>query len=338
MSAAQPAVLRCLLAALLWVAAGPAWAAELSAPLVLEATIPLPNTGGRIDHMAVDLRRGRLFVAELGNGALDVVDIAGRRVVHRVSGLKDPQGVGYSPGADIVSVASAGDGSVRLLRGEDLSPAGVINLGDDADNVRVDLRSGQVFVGYGSGGLAIVDPATRSIVSRAQLPAHPEGFEIDPARRRAYVNVPDARQIAVVDLGTGQQTAAWQAPGLRSNYPMALDETRIVLATVFWRPARLVLLDTGSGAVTANLETCGDADDVFFDSRRHRIYVSCGAGSVDVFQAGAGGYSRLDRVATGSGARTSLFVPELDRLFVAARAGFLGLGPGAAILVLRPQP
>ena len=152
MSAAQPAVLRCLLAALLWVAAGPAWAAELSAPLVLEATIPLPNTGGRIDHMAVDLRRGRLFVAELGNGALDVVDIAGRRVVHRVSGLKDPQGVGYSPGADIVSVASAGDGSVRLLRGEDLSPAGVINLGDDADNVRVDLRSGQVFVGYAAGG------------------------------------------------------------------------------------------------------------------------------------------------------------------------------------------
>ena len=43
-------------------------------PLVLEATIPLENTGGRIDHMAVDLRRQRLFVAELGNGTVDVVD------------------------------------------------------------------------------------------------------------------------------------------------------------------------------------------------------------------------------------------------------------------------
>jgi len=336
MSAAQAAVLRCLVATLLWVAPGQAWAAKLSPPLVLEATILLPRTGGRIDHMAVDLRRGRLFVAELGNGTLDVIDIAGRRVIRRVSGLKDPQGVGYSLAADVVSVASAGDGSVRLFRGEDLSPAGVIDLGSDADNVRVDPGSGQVFVGYGKGGLAIVDPVSRSIVSRAKLPAHPEGFGIDPAARRAYVNVPDAHQIAVVDLGTGRQTAAWQTPGLRESYPMALDETQDVLATAFWDPARLVLLDTANGAVKANVGTCSDADDVFFDVKRRRIYVSCGEGLVDVLQGDAAGYHALARIPTRSGARTSLFVPELDRLFVAARAGLLG--SDAALLVFRPGP
>ena len=336
MSLARPAVLRRLLAALLWVASGQAWAADFPPPLVLEATILLPHTGGRIDHMAVDLRRGRLFVAELGNGTLDVIDIAGRRVIRRVSGLKDPQGVGYSPAADVVSVASAGDGSVRLFRGEDLSPAGVIDLGDDADNVRVDARSGQVFVGYGKGGLAVIDPVSRSVVSRAKLPAHPEGFGIEAAARRAYVNVPDAHQIAVIDLGTGRQTATWQVPGLRSNYPMALDETQGVLATAFWNPARLVLLDTASGAVKASVETCGDADDVFFDAGRRRIYVSCGEGVVDVLQGDAAGYHPLARIPTRSGARTSLFVPELDRLFVAARAGLLG--PDAALLVFRPGP
>ena len=336
LSVTRPTVLRHLLAALLWVASGQTWAVDLPPPLVLEATISLPHTGGRIDHMAVDLRRGRLFVAELGNGTLDVIDIAGRRVIQRVSGLKDPQGVGYSPAADIVSVASAGDGSVRLFRGEDLSPVGVIDLGDDADNVRVDPRSGQVFVGYGKGGLAVIDPASRSIVSRAKLPAHPEGFGIDAAARRAYVNVPDAHQVAVVDLGTGRQTAAWQVPGLRSSYPMALDETRGVLATAFWDPARLVLLDTDSGAAKASVETCGDADDVFFDVRRRRIYVSCGEGVVGVLQGDAAGYHPLARIPTHSGARTSLFVPELDRLFVAARAGLLG--SDAALLVFRPGP
>lgn len=295
----------------------------------------MPHTGGRIDHMAVGLRRGRLFVAELGNGTLDVIDIAGRRVVRRVSGFKDPQGVGYSPAADVISVASAGDGSVRLFRGEDLSPVGVIDLGDDADNVRVDPRSGQVFVGYGKGGLAVVDPVSRSVVSRAKLPAHPEGFGIDAAAHRAYVNVPDAHQIAVVGLGTGRQTATWQVPGLRSSYPMALDETQGVLATGFWDPARLVLLDTANGAVKASIETCGDADDVFFDAKRHRIYVSCGEGVVDVVQQDAEGSRPLARVITSSGARTSLFVPELDRLFVAARAGVSG--SHAAILVLRPE-
>jgi DNA-binding beta-propeller fold protein YncE len=336
MSAAQPAVLRCLLATLLWVAPGQAWAAELSPPLVLEATILLPHTGGRIDHMAVDLRRGRLFVAELGNGTLDVIDIAGRRVVQRVSGFKDPQGVGYSPPADVVSVASAGDGSIRLFRGEDLSPTGVIDLGDDADNVRVDPRSGQVFVGYGKGGLAVVDPVSRSVVSRVKLPAHPEGFGIDPAAHRAYVNVPDAHEIAVLDLEAGRQTATWQVPGLRASYPMALDETHDLLAIAFWDPARLVLLDTTSGAVKANTETCGDADDVFFDAKRRRIYVSCGEGLVDVLQGDAAGYHALAHIPTRSGARTSLFVPELDRLFVAARAGLLG--SDAALLVFRPGP
>src|SRR3954467_11684233 len=110
----------CLLAPL------PGAAQEASPPLVLETTIPLPDTGGRIDHLAVDLRRGRLFVAELGNGTVDMVDLAARRVVHRLQGLKEPQGVGYSPAADMIAVASAGDGSVRLFRGEDFAPAAVI--------------------------------------------------------------------------------------------------------------------------------------------------------------------------------------------------------------------
>ena len=60
----------------LWVLPGEVRSAEPGPPLVLERTIPLPGVSGRIDHMAVDLRRGRLFVAELGNGTIDVVDLA----------------------------------------------------------------------------------------------------------------------------------------------------------------------------------------------------------------------------------------------------------------------
>jgi len=200
----------------------------------------------------------------------------------------------------------------------------------------VDSRSGQVFVGYGKGGLAVVDPVSRSVVSRTKLPAHPEGFELDPAGHRAYVNVPDAHEIAVVDLEAGRQTATWQVPGLRASYPMALDENQGLLATAFWDPARLVLLDAASGAVKASSEICGDADDVFFDAKRRRIYVSCGEGLVDVLQGDAAGYHPLAHIPTHSGARTSLFVPELDRLFVAARAGLLG--SDAALLVFRPGP
>jgi hypothetical protein len=241
-----------------------------------------------------------------------------------------------TPAADIIAVANAGDGSVRLYKGEDFSSTGKVDLGDDADNVRVDTRSGRFPVGYGSGGLATLDPISSTVIARAALPAHPEGFRVDTDGRRALVNVPDTGQIAVVDLVAGKQTAAWRVPGLRANFPMAWDEAHGLLAVVYRSPARLVLLDSGSGSVKATVETCGDADDVFFDLQRQRIYISCGSGSVDVFQADAAGYRHAGRIATRSGARTSLFVPEIDRLFVAARAS--PLGSEAMLLVFRPVP
>ena len=211
----------------------------------------------------------------------------------------------------------------------------MVGLGSDADNVRLDVQTGRLVMGYGSGGLAVLDPSTRSVAGNAKLAAHPEGFQLDPSTQRAFVNVPDAGQIAVVDLAAGKQVASWRVPGLTANFPMALDHAASVLAAVFRSPPQLVLLDTKTGAVTAELPTCGDADDVFFDAKRHRIYVSCGEGAVDVMQQDAEGTHPLARVKTSSGARTSLFVPELDRLFVAARAGVLR--PHAAVLVLRPE-
>jgi DNA-binding beta-propeller fold protein YncE len=287
--------------------------------------------------MAVDLGRKHLFVAELGNDTVDVIDLASGKTMHRIEGLKEPQGIGYAPKPDVLAIANAGDGSVRLFRGSDFVPLGTVALGDDADNIRLDPNTGQFVVGYGAGGLAILDPASGAVVARAKLSAHPESFQLDPATRRAFVNVPNAHEIAVVDLAAGRQAASWPVGDLRANFPMARDAGRAFLAVVFRDPARLVLLDAASGTVKASIKTCSDADDVFVDAKRRRIYVSCGEGSVDVLQQEAGGYKPIDRIKTASGARTSLFVPELDRLFVAARAGFFGLGSDAAILVLRPD-
>ena len=327
-----------VLAALSCLLPGPARAADPVPPLlVLERTIPLPGVSGRIDHMAVDLGRGRLFVAELGNGSVEAIDLAAGKPIHRIISVREPQGVGFVPDADLLAVASAGDGSVRLFRGGDMQPAGKVELRDDADNIRLDPRTKHLVVGYGSGGLAVLDPAAASMLRMAKLPAHPEGFQVDPEAGRAYVNLPDARQVAVVDLATGSPVASWPLPaGGRGNFPMALDGTRTVLAIVTRSPARLIMLDTRTGGVTASLPTCGDADDVFFDAKRHRLYVSCGDGEVDVVQQDGAGYHPLARIPTQSGARTSLFVPELDRLFVAARAGLLGSDAG--ILVFRPTP
>jgi YVTN family beta-propeller protein len=105
-----------------------------AAPLQLEAKIPLGNVRGRIDHMAVDLKRQRLFVAELGNDTVGVVDLVNRKLLQTIAGLKEPQGVGYEPSTDTLYVANAGDGSVRLFEGNEYKPKGRIELGNDADN------------------------------------------------------------------------------------------------------------------------------------------------------------------------------------------------------------
>ena len=150
-----------------FLAASLVWSATVTAqpaatPLVLETKIPLGQVSGRIDHLGIDVKRQRLFVAELGNNSLGVVDLAAGKVLRTISGLSEPQGVAYVPFADSVFVANAGDGSVHVLRGDDLAPIGRIELGEDADNVRVDTRRNRVLVGYGKGALAVIDPATRT--------------------------------------------------------------------------------------------------------------------------------------------------------------------------------
>ncbi len=310
-----------------------AWAAE-SAPLELESKIALGKVSGRIDHLAVDLERQRLFVAELGNDSLGVVDLKNMTLLRRIKGLREPQGVGYVAATDTVYVANAKDGSVVLFRGAALAPAGRIDLKDDADNIRIDTEANRVYVGYGGGALAVIDAATQAKLADIPLKAHPEGFQLDPASGRIYVNMPDARQIAVADRA-GQQIAAWPVPGASANFPMAIDPDGKRVLAVFRHPPRLVALATVDGTVAANLATCGDADDVFVDAKRGRVYVSCGEGYIDIFAAAGDGYAPIGRVPTASGARTSLFVPALDRLYLAVRAS--GSEP-AAIWVFRPTP
>jgi len=313
-----------------------AHAAEPISPLVLETIIPLPNVKGRIDHLAIDLVRQRLFVAEFGNNTLDVIDLATQKLVHRITGLNEPQGVAYLPGPNLVVVRNGGEGAVRFFSGADFSPRGVVMLGDDADNVRVDPRNGQVIVGYGMGRLAVIDPLKPAWLANMPLPAHPESFRLSLSTGRIFVNVPQAGKILTFDLASRKPLASWTTPGLESNFPMTVDESSHAVMVVFRRPARLAAFDMDSGRMTESIQTCGDSDDLFYDANRRRIYVICGAGLIDVVQKESGGaLKRLAYITTAPGARTSLFVPELNGLYVAVPSL---LANSAAIQVYRTSP
>lgn len=282
--------------------------------------------------MAIDLKRQRLFVAELGNDSVGVVDLANRSVIRTIAGLNEPQGVGYEPSTDMLYVANARDGTVKLFDGNAYKATGQIDLGSDADNIRIDSAAKRVVIGYGNGALTFVDSSNRSKVQSAPLKAHPETFQI--VEDRIFVNLPNAHAVAVVDGKSGKQIASWPMDK-SGNFAMAVDRDRNQLLVAFRSPSQFAVFATIDGRSVASTETCGDVDDLFVDAKRGRVYVSCGAGYIDVFESNATAYRRMARIPTATGARTSLFVPEMDRLLVAVRAG--PAGP-AAIWMFKPVP
>jgi DNA-binding beta-propeller fold protein YncE len=297
------------------------------------AVIPLPGVTGRIDHLAYDSATGTVFIAALGNDTVEAVDVAARRVERSLSGFGEPQGVAYSPALHRLYVASA-DGRVKSFRRDDLSLDRSVDVGADADNVRIDDAAQRLYVGHGDGAIAVLDARTLARVADIPLRAHPESFQLAPGNARLLVNVPDANEIAVLDLARATQAGRWSnGAGRAANYPLAIDAPNGRAVAVFRKPARIVAYDLARGAVVADAAACADADDVFIDERRHRVYVICGEGAVDVLMNPA--LRRLARLPTTPGARTGLFSADADRLFVAARANG---STAAALWVLAPTP
>jgi len=294
------------------------------------AVIPLPDVKGRIDHLAYDPVDQTVFVAELGNGTVEAVDIAHRRIERRLSGFGEPQGLAYSEALGRLYVAS-GDGHVNSYHRADLTLDRSVDIGPDADNVRIDAPAKRLYVGHGDGAIAVLDAITLAPLASIALRGHPESFQLSTTDSRIFVNVPGADEVAILDRAQKKQIGSWPNGAMRANYPIAIDAANGRAITVFRQPARIVSRDPAHGSVAADEPTCADADDVFIDERRQRVYVVCGEGVVDVLSNPA--LHRIARLPTASGARTGLFRADADRLFVAARAN--GAAP-AALWVLAP--
>ena len=296
-----------------------AWPVSQSAPGALRpaGSIPLPDVEGRIDHLGVDLTGKRLFVAALGNNTLETVDVTGLRVIKSVGGLHEPQGIRYLPESRRIVVANGGDGAVVFFDGSTFAIAATAKLSGDADNVRDDAKAGRVYVGYGSGALAVLD-TNGKVLGDIRLSGHPESFQLEAGGPRIFVNVPSAGQIAVVDRDKRAVTATWPVSEARANYPMALDESRHRLFVGCRSPARMLVYDTESGKMISSVNIVGDTDDLFYDAAKKRLYVIGGGGFITVIeQQDADHYRTIQSLATAPGARTGLFVPELGQLFVA---------------------
>jgi DNA-binding beta-propeller fold protein YncE len=304
--------------------------------LRLVQTIPLPEVEGRIDHMAADVEGGRLFVAALGNNTLEVLDLREGTHIRSIAGLHQPQGVVFVAGSNRLFVANGQDGALSIYDAGTYQALGSVSLSDDADNLRYDAETDRIYVGYGNGALGAVEAAAGKKVGSTRLGGHPESFQLEQDGRRIFINVPSKGHIAVVDRDSKRVVSVWPLAGAQANFPMALDAADHRLFVGCRRPARLLVYDTESGHQIGSLAIDGDPDDVFYNAAHKSLYVSCGAGYLDLIeQTDADSYVVNVRLPTAPGARASLYVPELGRLYLAVpHRG----GHSAEIRVYAPVP
>ncbi len=299
-------------------------AAQDARPLVLTEAIPLEGVRGRFDHFATGGKK--LFVSALGNNTVEVIDIGGRTLEHTITGVPTPQGVVFSPETNKLFVGS-GQGKLYIYDGASFQLITTIDFHGDVDNLRYDSQTKCVYVGYGeeeSGAIGTVDAATgKRTAEEYKLGAHPESFQLEASGPNIYVNLPDLKQIAVINRKT-HEIARWPLT-LQHNFPMALDEPEHRLFVGMHEPPCLAVFDTAAGHMIASLPSVQDTDDLYYDAARKRIYMPGGEGFIYTFQeTDPDHYELLAKISTALGARTAGYFGKgrkgFDRFYLAVPA------------------
>ena len=280
--------------------------------------VPLDGIQGPVAHMAADVKGQRIFLAATGNNSIEIFDSETLEHLNSITGLAQPQDLAFLPKSGNLLVTNGADGSLRTYdKTRKLLDSKL--MGGDADCLRVTPDGKMAIVGWGVGALATVDLETGRR-SNIQLRSHPESFQVDSIGNHIFVNLPGVGEVSVIDRRSQTMTESWPIHQ-HENVPMALDELNRRVFVVCRKPARLLVLSMDDGAVMASMSTVGDADDIFYDRARKRIYVVGGEGQLAVYkQKTADEYTALSRIDTVEEGRTGLFVPEWNRLYVVARS------------------
>lgn len=281
-------------------------------------TVQLQGLKGRIDHLDADPKSQIVYIAALGNNSLEVVDIKNAKLLNSIEGLYEPQGVVYDPQTKEIMVANGGNGECRFYSTQTFENTATVNLGSDADDVRFDSIEQKIYVGYGDGGIAVIDARNHKKISDIKLSAHPEGFQLDRELHKLFVNVPGSGQIDVIDLAN-LKAEKWKA-GYDANFPMAIDEAAHIIFIGNRHPAKLIAINVLTGKTISKVDLVGDIDDLYFDNRTKKIYASGGGGAINVYSFNNLELKQLANIPTRSGARTSLLISSLNTFVLAERA------------------
>ncbi|HEV2522661.1 MAG TPA: hypothetical protein VGT24_09810 [Candidatus Acidoferrales bacterium] len=318
--------------------------AQSDPPLRLIQTTLLPGYVGDFEHFAVDIKGNRLFLIAEDHETVEVLDLRSGKRIHTITGFGQPHAIEYLPGPNslIVTEGDEESGAVDLASASSYAILKKIKLPPNVDGGVYNPVTKYYYVESAGQGqdakthpLSIVDTQDFKLIGDLTLPgSKSEAMAIDHTGTKMYVNLRDPDEIGVVDLQTRQLVAHWPLPETKSQNALVLDEVDHRLFSATHTPPKLVVFDVDTGKVVASLPCADNSDDMGYDPIRKRIYIT-GDGNASVFeQQDADHYVHVAEVPTGYRARTSIFVPEVNRLYLAVASK----GKRAGGKLVAPEP
>lgn len=318
--------------------------AQEKVPMKLVTTTPLPGFSGDFDHFGLDLKGKRLFLAAEDHKTVEVFDLDGKQL-HSITGFGQPHAILYMPDVNKLIVTDGdGFGMVELVGGVDYKIESTIKLPPGVDGAVYNPVNHDYYVESGgesgepSHKINIIDTKEFKLVGDITLPGnHSEAMAITRDGKKMYVNLSTPKEVGVVDLATHQLTARWPIPNAETPNSMALDEPRHRLFIATRKPPKFFAFDTDSGKVVTSMDISQLNDDMWFDVARKRIYLSGSETTTVLSQTDADHYTHVAEVSTGYRAKTTIYVPQLSRFYVAV-SGKGKEGAQLALQVFDVQP
>jgi DNA-binding beta-propeller fold protein YncE len=300
-----------------------------AAPITLAGTTKLPHYSGDFDHLAVDTKHGRLFLAGEDGAALEVFDLASGALLKSVKGYGVPHSLLLLPESDELLVVD-GTKPSQLLDARTLARKRTIVLPPGADSVAYDASTKHLWVVTGGKDVPLpdstlieIDPGSGTVFKKVHFDAnHVEALAVEQHGNNLFINVTDKNRMAVIDKTTGKILRWWPIKEAQQNAAVDFDEATHRLFVVTRKPGKLIVLNADTGATVAAFTAPERCDQVVWDGANRRIYVTGGDGHIGVFQQnGPDHYQRVGLVASAPGAKTAVLAPSLSRLYVAASPG-----------------
>lgn len=286
--------------------------------LTLIKTIPLTGVHGKFDHMALDNKNQKLFLAAKENNTVEVIDLANGKMIHTIKNVSAPQGLLFLPEQNMILICGGGDGTLKGFDASTYKQKFALSLGEEADNIRYSALNHKIYVAFGDGAIAIIDDKTFKKVSEISFTTHPEAFSLDSSGKKIWVNLPGKGIIKVVNLDTKKDIATWKTDNHTDNYAMTVIEAYHEIIVASRTNPGITILNSQTGSVLQSFNCDSDPDAMFYDKKSDKVFISCGGGSVFILSSiRTGTVQQPFVIQTRKGARTCLWSQEVNTLLVA---------------------